>query len=41
MKTATIRILALAGLCALATCGVSAQSIVGQTPEGDLLVVDY
>jgi len=41
MKTATIRILALAGLCALATGGVSAQSVVGQTPEGDLLVVDY
>ena len=41
MKTATIRILALAGLCALATSGVSAQTVIGKTPDGDLRVVDY
>lgn len=41
MKTATIRVLALAGLCALATSGVSAQTVIGKTPDGDLRVVDY
>lgn len=41
MTSTSIRILALAGICSLAATGLSAQTVVSETPDGDLRVVDY
>lgn len=41
MKQTSIRLLALAGLFSLGTTGLSAQTVVGETADGDLRIVDY